>query len=368
VGFKEDLLRLSNQISDRREHIINEEMTKTSLVMPFLQTLGYDVFDPMDVRPEWVSSFGGAKNARIDYAVFKDGNPIMFIEAKPIEDSLKGHFSQLRAYFNATPTVRIAIITNGIIYRFYSDLNMAHLMDDCPFWEADISSLSDEDMDVLSSFRHDEFDIQKILSFAEALTYTNNITLNLEGLLREPSDEFIRFILANDKSTFKVTSITSAVIDKFRPIVKKSISQALMNLVQKGLAASAGTTGGLSVASDTYHKSKIVTTESELQAFAIIKDLLMREGRDADLLQHKDTSAYFGIYIKNPSHWIVRLNLDAARKTVTTNLAVEKVQELVPGHEVAEANKGIGISRVFIDSVEGISELGALILAAYDEA
>lgn len=364
MGFKEDMLRLVGQVAERKEHATSEEATKNSLILPFLQTMGFDVFNPLEVRPEFDASFGEAKNARIDYAVFKDDAPIIFIEAKPVSDSLKGHYAQLRAYFNTTPTVRIAIITNGVNYRFYTDLAEPHLMDNNPFFEIDISCLSDEDINVLANFRRDEFDIQKILTFAETLTYTNNITLHLENIFREPTDDFIYYILNIDKTSFKVSAITTTVIERFRPIVKKSISQALVNLVQKGLASPASIeVAAVTDSADT--KRQIVTTGDELKAFEMIKAILAEAGKEAGQIQYKDTTAYFSIFIKNPSNWIARINLDSAKKSITTNIPINTLQALVPGFEVGEGNKGIGVSRVYINSIDDILSLKQVVIESY---
>jgi hypothetical protein len=361
MSFKEDLLKLAGQVEKRKEYTGTEEATKNSLILPFLQVLGFDVFNPLEVQPEYCSAFGGAKNARVDYAILKDSAPIIFLEAKPVDDSLKGHYSQLRSYFNATPTVRVAIITNGVIYRFYTDLNVQNIMDDTSFLEINITLLSDADTEVLSLFKKEEFDAQKVVCVAEELAYATNLIEILEKVFREPNDDFIKYLLSELKYP---APKTSSVLDKFRPIVKKAIYQALVNLVQKGLASPA-TMEVAAVTDSADIKRQIVTTGDELKAFEVIKVILAEAGKDAEQIQYKDTTVYFSIFIKNPSNWIVRLNLDSAKKSITTNIPVNALQDMAPGFEAGEANKSIGISRVYINSIEDILCLKQVIIESY---
>ncbi|RJQ25556.1 MAG: DNA polymerase III subunit epsilon, partial [Peptococcaceae bacterium] len=108
MSFKEELQKLSVQIIERKKHITNEEMTKQALIIPFLQVLGYDVFNPLEVKSEYISDFGKKKGEKADYAIFKDNKPIIFIEAKAVTENTDNHDSQLARYFNATPEVKLA--------------------------------------------------------------------------------------------------------------------------------------------------------------------------------------------------------------------------------------------------------------------
>jgi len=141
MSFREELQKLSVQIVERKKHITNEEMTKQSLIIPFLQVLGYDVFNPLEVKSEYISDFGKKKGEKVDYAVFKDNKPIIFIEAKAVTENIDTHSSQLARYFNATPEVKLAIITNGVEYRFYTDVDANNIMDENPFAVIDITDL-----------------------------------------------------------------------------------------------------------------------------------------------------------------------------------------------------------------------------------
>ncbi len=373
MGFKEDIQKLSVQISERQQHISNEEMAKQALIIPFLQTLGFDVFNPLEVRPEYDSDFGKKKGEKVDYAIYKDGKPIMFIEAKAVSENLENHDAQLSRYFNATPDVKVGILSNGIYYKFFTDLNSNNIMDDVPFFEICITDLSELEIETLCKFKKDCFVTQDAVCLAEELIYTSNLNQKLEEIFKNPPDEFIRYLIKD----FSDTRITSNVIERFRPIVKKSISQALLNMVSQGLASQDINNIDLlpeeSIAveedKDTQprKKAEIITSEDELQSFELVKKILADYGKDSSLVQYKDTTGYFSIYIKNPSNWIVRLNLDGANKRITTNLPIDKVKELVPDREVSEAAKGIGISRLAINDIKDLDQLSNLIAACFDD-
>ncbi len=374
MGFKEEIQRLSRQISERKAHISNEETTKHSLIIPFIQVLGYDVFDPLEVQPEYDADFGKKKGEKVDYAIFKNGRPIIFIEAKSVNDKLDNHNAQLSRYFNSTPEVKIAILTNGVQYKFFTDLNQNNVMDTSPFFEVKFEDLTESEIENLSQFRKDTFDSEGLVKYAEELIYMANLHKNLKELFKNPSDEFIRFLIKD----FSGTRITSNVIDRFRPIVKKSISKALLDIVSQGLSqeVSPVTEDVIPVTPLEEHQAtdnsdligkKLITTEEEIKAFESIRGILDKNGRDTSQLGYKDTTNYLGIHHRNPSGWFVRLNFDTSNKHVITRLPIEKTRSLANGFKVEASVKGLGESRVFIRSLDELKQLEQLILTCFDQ-
>ena len=283
MSFHEDIKKFALLVEERKVHINNEELTKQSIIIPFLQLLGYDVFNPLEVKPEYVADFGKKKGEKVDYAVFKNNNPIMFIEAKAINEKLENHDAQLSRYFNSTPEVRLGILTNGIRYKFFTDLNENNIMDNLPFYEFDLENLKDSDIEVLQKFRKDFFEVENMISFAEELVYMSNLQKNLKELFRNPSDDFVRFLIKD----FSDTRITINVIDRFRPVVKKAISMTLLDIVSQGILKggdeveenikeikSQDETEKLDEAQkDIEGKRKIITTEEELIIYDNIKNM-----------------------------------------------------------------------------------------------
>lgn len=362
--FKDDLLRLSAQVAERREHITNEEMTKHSLIIPFLQVLDYDVFNPLEIRPEYIADFGKKKGEKVDYAVFKNGIPIIFIEAKAVNESIQNHSAQLARYFNATPEVRIAIITNGIEYRFFTDLDKNNIMDETSFHKFDITNITDSEIEILSNFRKDSFETEAIIKHAEELTYTTNLNKKLREIFKNPPDEFVRYLIKE----FSDTKITSNVIERFRPIVKKSISQALLELVSQSLQnGNDSDINEQEYLQDGEEKPKkdIITTEEELNCFNTIKNILESSNLDVSEIDYKDTISYFGVHYKHTHNWFVRLSM-GTNKTIIIRLPLQKAKEHEVPFNIETAPKGHGESiRIAITSKEDLNKLKDIIIESY---
>lgn len=372
MSFKEDLQRLAVQISERKNHVTNEEMTKQVLIIPFFQVLGYDVFNPLEVMPEYTADFGKKKGERVDYAICKDGNPIMFIEAKSVTENLGTHNSQLARYFNSSPDVKLALLTDGVTYKFFTDLNANNMMDENPFTVINITDLDLNDVEALSKFRKEHFETESLVRYAEDLIYTSNLNSKLKELFKNPPDDFIRYLIKD----FSDTRITSNVIDRFRPIVKKSISSALLDIVSQGIfqqdVAATMEEKHEDIAEEQEatpaNDAKIIeTTEEELRSFEIIESILASNGRSVLELQHKDTLSYFGIQVRNTLNWFMRLFLSTTSKYLIVRLPLEDARAYAGDYSIESAPKGHGeTSRIFIESVEDLHNLEGLILECYD--
>jgi predicted type IV restriction endonuclease len=368
MDFKAELQHLSTQITERKAHVTNEEMTKQALIIPLLQKLGFDVFNPLEVRAEFTSDFGNKKGEKVDYAIFKNGSPIIFIEAKSVNEKLDKHDGQLSRYFNATPEVKIGILTNGLTYKFYTDLNQNNIMDERPFFEFHVESANAQDVEVLETFTRDNFNPEVVSKYAEEIVYLSNLNSNLKELFSNPSDDFLRFLIKD----FSNSRITSNVLDRFRPIVIKAINNTLLEIIREGLSpkAAIAVTQEETAVEDVNEKpsnSRIVTTEEELQSFEIIKEWLAASGRDLSKLNYKDTTSYFAVYNRVITNWFMRINLDAANKYIAVRIDRERCAQLCPGLAVDEATRTMEGSRIRIQSIEDLHQMRDLILAAFDE-
>jgi len=163
MDFIDHLRDLSIRIQKQAAGIQTEEATKTAFVMPFIAALGYNVFDPTEVTPELVADVGTKKGEKVDYAVLKDGNPIILFECKWCGSDLDSeNASQLYRYFSVTPA-RFGILTNGIVYRFYSDLENQNVMDAKPFLELDLLNIKEPLVEEVKKFSKSTFDLDNIL-------------------------------------------------------------------------------------------------------------------------------------------------------------------------------------------------------------
>jgi len=363
VNFEENIQKLSFQIAERKNHITNEEMTKHALIIPFLQVLGFDVFNPLEIKSEYNADFGKKKGEKVDYAIFKDDKPIIFIEAKSVNENINGHDAQLSRYFNTAPEVKLAILTNGIQYKFFTDLNFDNIMDENPFIQLDITNLSDSDIEVLSKFKKESFEKDELLKYAEELVYTSNLNDKLNELFKNPSDDFIRYLIKD----FSDTRVTVNVVDRFRPIVKKAISNAILDIVSQGLYQQNTNLENTKVDDESNElvventkkikiKQEIVTTKEELSSFNFIRAILSAEGKDISTLNYKDTINYFNI--TNNTNWFLRFNFENEKKKyVITKIPYETVKSLIYNYDAEKISKCKEGSKIYIDSIDDLKGL-----------
>jgi len=167
MDFKDNLLELSARVAKLRNQIATEEAAKTAFVLPFIKVLGYDFTDPTEVEPEHTCDVGTKKGEKIDYAILKDGAPVLLIECKHSSQNLDYCGNQLFRYFG-TSKAKYAVLTDGIQYRFFSDLESENVMDKTPFLEIDMTNLKDSQIEELKKFHksyfHRRFEVYKRLS------------------------------------------------------------------------------------------------------------------------------------------------------------------------------------------------------------
>jgi predicted type IV restriction endonuclease len=312
LDFSEKIAQFSKRVEGLKDQIQTEEATKTALIMPFFQMLGYDVFNPSEFMPEFTADVGIKKGEKIDYAIFLNGALSILLEAKAINDNLDKHGSQLFRYY-ATSPARFGILTNGILYKFYTDLDAPNKMDERPFLEFNFLDIKENLVPEIRKFERNNFDCDNILNSATELKYTGEIKKLLASEMSNPSDDFIRFMLKDIYTGMK----TQAVIDKFRDTTRKAFYQFVTDILNDRFKAvinpstiseSAPPTGVESV--DPEPVSKIVTTMEELEAFAIVKAMLKDTVPPARIF-YRDTESYFGILLDdNKNKWICRVAIN----------------------------------------------------------
>lgn len=307
--FEEKIKSFIGRIEDLKENIKTEEATKTSLIMPFFSMLGYDVFNPMEFVPEYIADVGIKKGEKVDYAIILDNEPTILIEAKSITETLDKHDSQLFRYFG-TSNAKFAILTNGVIYKFYTDLEETNKMDTTPFLTVDLLNLRDSDIAELKKFSKENFDKNNILNSASELKYCGLIKAFLKREFTTPSDEFTRLILSSDIYEGR---LLQNVVDKFKPLVKKSISAYINEIVNDKIKTALNSETPAEEETEEITEiepaDEIITTAEELQSFYIIKSIL---GNDIELnrITYKDTVSYFSVLIDNKvTRWVCRIYL-----------------------------------------------------------
>lgn len=368
MAFIDSVRTLANQIEERRKHVATEEAVKQALILPFISLLGFDIYNPAELIPEYKA--GWAKvTEKVDYCVQIHGRPVIFFEAKGPSETLASYDAQLSKYFNSTPEIKFAIITNGVQYRFFTDLQEPNILDKKPFFEFDFSSFTDADLAVLERFRKDVFNADSLVGYAEDLVFQGALKTWFKKLLREPSDEFISFAVKDAGVT--ETRVTQKVIDRFRPLVKDSISAAVLEIVQQSLTPQAASLEPIQPAEEPVAAAtpaateapRVVTTEEELKAFEIIKSAVAGAVPDTEAIKYNDTASYFAVQYNVTTRWFVRLWIqDRETKLAVVRIPTDRARELVPSVEWEDAPGGG--ARTSFTTAEQLGELSA----AYIEA
>jgi hypothetical protein len=322
MDLLDKLQNLGQKIEKLQEHVLTEEATKNAIIMPFINALGYDVFDPREVVPEFVADIGLKKGEKVDYAILREGKLAIIIECKAISENLDVHNSQLFRYFHVTEA-KFAILTNGIQYRFYTDLVEANKMDEKPFLELDITNIKENQIPELKKFHKDMFDIENILSSASDLKYSKEIRSILTQEFNNPSDGFVKFLTSqvyDGRATQKVieqfTKIISRTIQNLlRDMINERLSQAIDN--KEDAAVQQPTEEAPTVGSEEEEqniKIKVETTEEELEGYFIVKTIL-REMIESKRVYYRDTVNYMGVLLDNNNRkTICRLWLNGSKK------------------------------------------------------
>ena len=299
MDFKDSIRQISERIENLKDNLQTEEATKTALIMPFINALGYDVFNPLEVLPEMCCDIGTKKGEKIDYAIMKDGEPVILIECKHWAQDLNLHDNQLLRYFNVSKA-KFGVLTNGIVYRFYTDLEEPNIMDEKPFLEVNLLDMKDAQIDELKKFHRSYFNVDTILSSASELKYTGEIKAILNREFTNPSPDFVKFV---GKQVYDGV-FTPKTLEQFTNLVKRAANSYLNDLISDRLKAAIKENvqetkdDGQSEQVDDPVKPAIVTTEDELEAFYIVKSIL-RNSIPSERVTYRDAVSYFAVFCDN---------------------------------------------------------------------
>lgn len=332
---------LASKIRQQGDAIQTEEATKNAFIMPFLsQVLGYDVFDPQEVVPEYVCDLGTKKGEKIDYAIFREGAVQIVIECKKFGEQLNvQHASQLFRYFHVT-NARIALLTNGAQYLFFTDLDAPNKMDEKPFLVLDLLDLDESTAPELAKMSKAQFDLSAVISTAGELKYVGQLKRELSAEFTRPSDDFVRFLAGRVYDG----KITANVREQFHALTEKAIAQFLSDQVNDRLKSalsqapvsaqvvqqSASEEAQPHEANDQ-RKDVVDTTDIEFEGFYLIKSIA-RKLVDPKRISFRDNQSYLAVLLDdNNRKTICRLHLNRAKKYV----GIMDEQKNETRHEIA---------------------------------
>lgn len=325
MEFSERLAALATKVRNQASAIGTEEATKNAFIMPFIATiLGYDVFDPLEVVPEFTADVGIKRGEKVDYAIVRDGEVQILIECKTSLSALKiENASQLFRYFGTT-NARLAVLTNGAVWQFYTDLDAPNKMDSKPFLVLDLLDIDETLIPEIQKLSKESFDLDSIINAAEELKYVGALRREIAGQFREPSDEWVRFFTTRVYDGM----FTAKVREQFTTLVRKASKQFLTEQVNGRLktALGAGTSAPVESApisevsshqvaeDDIDRDTEIETTLEELEAYQIVKAIACSEVKPHRIV-HRDQKSYFAILIDdNNRKPVARLHFNTKQK------------------------------------------------------
>lgn len=360
--FKERVSSHIQHVLNVGRHCSTEETTKQALILPLLDILGFSPYDPTKVKAEYGADFPGAKNGeRVDYALFCHDVPVMFIEAKSYSEDLSNHSPQLARYFNATPEVAVAAITNGREWRFFTDLKDKNIMDDTPFLRINFENVDDTKITQLSQFCHDKFQPEALRTLAEESVYLSAFTKTITASLKDVDAEFVRYVAGRSNVS---RQLNQRFIESITPIVKQAVEKSVSAMVVSGLSGRNESEITEKEEIETIvidekapiidpENNKIVTTYTERMLFDYVGLIIS----DAELVA-KDTESYFSILYQGKSNrWLLRYFDNKQRPCI--NVPIELSDEHKA--EIQRAGLEINNINIIIDRPENILRLSGLI-------
>lgn len=295
--FFEKVEGIAKRSTAAERQALTEEATKTAVILPLLQCLGFDVFNLDEVTPEFVADVGTKKGEKVDFAVKIDGRVEMLVEAKPINCKLgEVQFNQLFRYFHATEA-RLALLTNGKEIWFFSDTEEQNKMDAEPFFKFDLQKFDKAQVDELARFQKHCFSIDTIIEAASNLKYVKSAAAYLKRQLVEPEEEFIRLV----GKKIHPGVLTKTVQEQIRPSIQSAFDQIIRDRIQESLNI---TLSDSSIAlkapsaqvaqQEIESEDALETTDEELEGYMIIRAILARH-MPVDRVFLRDAKSYCAI-------------------------------------------------------------------------
>lgn len=303
------LQEIVERATTQRDNLSTEEAAKHALVLPFIQVLGYNIFDPSEIVPEFTADYGHKKGEKVDYAIMYDGQPAILMECKTADDPLDGgRASQLSRYFHTT-TARIAVLTNGVVYKFFSDLDTDNVMDETPFYVVDITHMGDRDLESLNHFTKQAFDMDKACTVAADMKYIRGIKTYLRQMYTAPDAQFVK-LLAREVCPGRL--MTRERVAQFTALVKLGFQGFTSDFINETLqrASDIANTAYAEADEDSNNpevddsaaisepdsKRNIITTVEEIEGYEMIKSIISTSV-DPERIAMRDTLSYCGVLL-----------------------------------------------------------------------
>ncbi|TGV09424.1 type I restriction endonuclease subunit R [Alcaligenaceae bacterium 429] len=341
-------------------HCASEETTKQALILPLLDILGFSPYDPTKVQAEYDADFPGAKvNERVDYALFSNGTPVLFIEAKAHAQALTNHCPQLSRYYNATPEVAVAAITNGREWRFFTDLVNRNIMDKDPFLVVDFEAPEGDIADNLKRFHYDQLEAGALRALAEENIYLTSFRDVITSSIRECDIDFVRYVAS--KAGIQ-RQLNAKFLESIQPLVAQAVAQSVSSMVATSLSkptkaeepAPTETAAGEVIDIVDPNNEKIITTAEEQRLYEICLDILPDED-----LSMRDTETYFSVVWEGKSNrWLFRFWGDKRKPSI------QFIEPVTEEHQEEAKRAGLELGRngqILLNKPEDLYRLAGIL-------
>ncbi len=331
------LNELATRIQRQKDSVLTEEAAKTAFVLPFLQALGYDVFNPSEVVPELTADHGVKKGEKVDYAIKQDDKIVILIECKSIGTTLSTKCAgQLFRYFSVTEA-KFGVLTDGVRYLFFSDLENENKMDDRPFFEFNLFQFNETQVDELKKFTKSSFDLDTIISTASNLKYHRALLTEIKSEFDSPSDDLIKLLT----SRVYTGRFTQQVKDQFGTLCHKAMRDYVREQVNERLKSAMESDSKAEILPEPEKEQKehisdgIETTPEELDAHRIIQ-AIGSELTDPERITIRDAKSYCAILFDNNNRRPIcrlyfgktKMSIGVFLPTGETTIPIEKVSNL----------------------------------------
>lgn len=295
------LTELASRIQRQKDSALTEEAAKTAFVLPFIQLLGYDVFNPSEVIPEYTADHGVKKGEKVDYAIKQDDVITIIIECKPIGVDLEAKYAgQLFRYFSVTDA-RFGVLTDGVRYVFFSDLEKENRMDDRPFFEFDLFEFTESHVEELKKFTKSSFDMDTIIGTASNLKYHKALLSEIKAEFEHPSEDLVKLW------TGRVYSgrLTSQVREQFTGLTQQAMKDYIRGRINERLQSALNNQQDevesappveVSQQVEEIDDDGIETTPEEIEAYRIIQ-AIAAELVDPERIVLRDAKSYCAILL-----------------------------------------------------------------------
>ena len=231
----------------------------------------------------------------------------MLVECKPVgsELSLK-HASQLYRYFAAT-NARISLLTNGVVYQFYTDSDRANMMDDKPFFTFNLESYRKSDLAHLATFQRADFDLDRIVRQAGTLKLQSQVSTLLRAEFAEPSDDLVKLVAGR----LHDGKVTEQIRDRYRSAIASAISGLIRDGVNQRLETAMRGGDIDETPGDDEPEGAVVTTQVEIDGFNIVRAIASSKVDPTRVIM-RDAKSYCAVLLDdNNRRTIARLHFNS---------------------------------------------------------